>query len=170
MRGFSGKFAGPNPPRRTGTFRRSWPLFLACARNRGSNRQRESNNPLGLLNFVTLSAKKGRIGVLTECPSAAPLGLTLGPPNPRMITIAAETLGFRCAGISPALRLLMPTFSLPNAPPNLTVRLRRIGNALLPLPLPRLRSGSETLVFGIKLEPRVFTAQNSLASKLLRTF
>ena len=45
----------------------------------------------------------------------------LGPPNPWMIAIAKETLGFRCAGLSPALRLLMPTFSLLSAPPNLTV-------------------------------------------------
>ena len=34
---------------------------------------------------------------------------------------------------------------------------------------PSLPAG-EILVFGIKLEPRVSTAQNSLASKLLRTF
>ena len=33
-----------------------------------------------------------------------------------MISIAKETLFFRRAGISPALRLLVPTFSLPPAP------------------------------------------------------
>ena len=47
--------------------------------------------------------------------------LGLGPTNPGTITVAQETLLFRWAGFSPALWLLIPTFSLPHAPPNLTV-------------------------------------------------
>ena len=42
--------------------------------------------------------------------------MRLGPTNPGMITIAQETLIFRRAGISPALRLLVPAFSLLSAP------------------------------------------------------
>lgn len=54
------------------------------------------------------------------CPSCPAFAIHLGPTNPSLITIAKETLFFRRAGISPALRLLVPTFSLPIAPPWLT--------------------------------------------------
>jgi len=50
------------------------------------------------------------------CPSPPPFGIGLGPTNPWLISIAKETLGFRRRGISPLLRLLVPTFSLPYAP------------------------------------------------------
>ena len=73
-------------------------------------------------------------GILTVCPSVAAFAITLGPTNPWLIIIAKETLVFRRAGISPALRLLVPTFSLPTAPPFLTTQLHRHRNALLPLP------------------------------------
>lgn len=43
----------------------------------------------------------------------------LGPANPLLISIAEETLGFRWPRISLDLRLLIPTFSLPEAPPSL---------------------------------------------------
>ena len=55
-------------------------------------------------------------GILTVCPSGAAFAIPLGPTNPQLITSAAETSVFRRAGFSPALRLLVPTFSLPNAP------------------------------------------------------
>jgi hypothetical protein len=55
-------------------------------------------------------------GILTVCPSGAAFAIPLGPTNPRLITSAAETSVFRRAGISPALWLLVPAFSLPNAP------------------------------------------------------
>ena len=51
--------------------------------------------------------------------------LGLGPTNPGTIIVAQETSLFRWAGFSPALLLLIPAFSLPTAPPNLTVRLQR---------------------------------------------
>ena len=47
--------------------------------------------------------------------------LGLGPTNPGTITVAQETLLFRWAGFSPALWLLIPAFSLPCAPPDLTI-------------------------------------------------
>jgi hypothetical protein len=74
----------------------------------------------------------GRAGILTGYPSPSPLGYGLGPPNPWPIVVAKETSGFRCAGLSPALRLLIPTFSLPLAPTNLTVHLRSKRDAPLP--------------------------------------
>jgi hypothetical protein len=57
------------------------------------------------------------------CPSPAAFAIGLGPTNPWLITIAKESLFFRRAGISPALWLLVPTFSLLRAPPNVTVQL-----------------------------------------------
>jgi hypothetical protein len=54
------------------------------------------------------------------CPSGAVLTIPLGPTNPSMIDIAKETLVFRRAGFSPALRLLVPTFLLQHAPRWLT--------------------------------------------------
>ena len=50
------------------------------------------------------------------CPSGAAFAIPLGPTNPQLITIAEETLLFRRAGFSPALWLLVPAFSLRNAP------------------------------------------------------
>lgn len=47
--------------------------------------------------------------------------LGLGPTNPEMITMAQETLLLRPTGFSPILWLLIPAFSLPNAPPDLTI-------------------------------------------------
>ena len=49
--------------------------------------------------------------------------LGLGPTNPEMITMAQETLLLRPTGFSPVLWLLIPAFSLPNAPPYFPVRL-----------------------------------------------
>lgn len=49
-------------------------------------------------------------------PSGAAFAIPLGPTNPWLIYIAKETLVFRRAGFSPALRLLVPTFLLRNAP------------------------------------------------------
>jgi hypothetical protein len=66
--------------------------------------------------------------------------LGLGPTNPGTIIVAQETLLFRRAGFSPALRLLIPAFSLDSAPPNLTIRLRCPINA----PLPRIPDESDT--------------------------
>ena len=74
-------------------------------------------------------------GILTGYPSATPFGFALGPPNPWLIVIAKETLGFRCPGISPGLRLLMPTFSLTHLPSSFTAGLHKVRDA----PLPRVQ-------------------------------
>ena len=59
--------------------------------------------------------------------------LGLGPTNPGTITVAQESLLFRPWGFSPHLWLLIPAFSLPNAPRFLTEPLLRDRNAPLPL-------------------------------------
>ena len=58
----------------------------------------------------------------------------LVPTNPRLIDIDEETLDLRHLGLSPRESLLMPAFSLPNAPPRLPAGLYRVGNAPLPPP------------------------------------
>src|SRR3989344_6178553 len=59
--------------------------------------------------------------------------LSLGTPNPPMIVIAEETSDLRRWRFSRHLRLLIPTFSLLNAPAHLTVYLHSNQNAPLPL-------------------------------------
>ena len=81
-------------------------------------------NPLLLLcrALLTIYHRYGNINPLSI---AYATRLGLGPTNPGTIIVAQETLLFRRAGFSPALWLLIPTFSLDNAPPNLAVRLQR---------------------------------------------
>ena len=52
-----------------------------------------------------------------------------------MTAIAGEPLVFRCGEFSSPFSLLMPTFAFPYAPPQLTPKLLRPRNALLPLQL-----------------------------------
>ena len=79
-------------------------------------------NPL-LLIYRALQTKYGWYGNINPLSIAYATRLGLGPTNPGMIIMAQETLLFRWAGFSPALWLLIPTFSLVIAPPNLTVQL-----------------------------------------------
>ena len=93
--------------------------------------------------------------------------LGLGPTNPGTITVALETLLLRPTGFSPVLRLLIPAFSLDNAPQYFTILLRRDINA--PLPLLHRRIYATIHVFGLTLSPVTFSTQNLLISELLRT-
>ena len=102
-----------------------------------------------------------RFGNINPMSIAYATRLGLGPTNPGTIIVAQETLLFRWAGFSPALWLLIPAFSLDNAPPCLTAQLRRRWNA--PLPLFRAHS------FGDMLDARSFSAQERSTSELLRT-
>src|SRR5665213_4624035 len=81
-------------------------------------------NPLQLIcrAQLTISHQYGNINPLSI---AYATRLGLGPTNPGTITVAQETLLFRWAGFSPALWLLIPAFSLDNAPPDLAIRLQR---------------------------------------------
>ncbi len=120
-------------------------------------------NPLALLcrALLTIYHRYGNINPLSI---AYATRLGLGPTNPGTITVAQETLLFRWAGFSPALWLLIPAFSLDNAPPNLTVQLQR-----------RYQRSSTTAskltihIFGAMLSPVTFSAQGLLTSELLRT-
>ena len=76
----------------------------------------KSNNARNILRFVLPIAIRKSHGILTVYPSGAAFAIPLGSTNPWLIYIAKETLVFRRAGISPALRLLVPTFLLRNAP------------------------------------------------------
>ena len=79
-------------------------------------------NPLHL-SHRELHTKFNRFRNINLMSIAYATRLGLGPTNPGMITIAQETLLFRPTGFSPVLWLLVPAFSLPNAPPDLTVQL-----------------------------------------------
>ena len=81
-------------------------------------------------------------GMSTCCPSATLFSLTLGPDFPRADQLYSGNLGYSAVRILTLLSLLIPAFSLPCAPPLLTVWLRRACNAPLPTRLstvPRLR-------------------------------
>ena len=93
--------------------------------------------------------------------------LGLGPTNPGTITVALETLLLRPRGFSPLLRLLIPAFSLDNAPPYFTIRLHCDINAPLPLSYGRIHTIIH--IFGLMLSPVTFSTQNLLTSELLRT-
>jgi hypothetical protein len=81
-----------------------------------------------------------------------------------MISIAGESLVYRCADFSSALSLLMPTFALLSAPAYLTVNLRRKENA--PLPISPLGG---YLSFGTILDARLLSMLCRSTSELLRT-
>ena len=105
----------------------------------------------------------GGTGILTRCPSTSLFSYALGPTNPARMILGQEPLGFRRAGFSPALSLLMSAFALPVAPPTLANQLHCNWNAPLPLHLlGAIRS------FGSTLSPVIFTAQENLTSELLR--
>ena len=80
-------------------------------------------NPL-LLIYRALQAIYNRYRNINLLSIAYATRLGLGPTNPGTITVAQETLLFRWAGFSPALGLLIPAFSLDNAPPDLAIRLQ----------------------------------------------
>jgi hypothetical protein len=81
-------------------------------------------NPLLLPNRAPVT-KYNRYGNINPLSIVYAVRLDLGPTNPGAITVAQETLLFRRTGFSPVLKLLIPTFSLPIAPPCLTAQLQR---------------------------------------------
>ena len=109
-----------------------------------------------------------RLTIVIPSPKAR---LHLGTPNPPMIAIAEETLGFRRTRLSLVLRLLIPAFSLPTAPAHVTVNLRCDGNAPLPRSSPK-RTASAISV--LCLAPMNFrrtmpSSKTGSSSELLRT-
>ena len=106
----------------------------------------------------TYRQQYNRYGTINPLSIAYATRLGLGPTNPGTITVAQETLLFRWAGFSPALWLLIPAFSLPNAPPNLAVRLHsKIGTLLY-----RSRINTQAHIVGHMLKPRYIFRARSL--------
>ena len=80
-------------------------------------------------------------GISTCCPSATARALALGPDLPREDQLYPGNLGYSAERIPTSLSLLIPAFSLPYPPQLLTVLLRQVCNAPLPMYkyIPRLR-------------------------------
>ena len=135
-------------------------LFLCtrCFRLRRSSLSR-----LTLLTCVPTVLSYGSTGISTCCPSATSLDLALGPDLPRADQLYPGILGYSAKRILTSFSLLIPAFSLPDAPPLLTVRLLRVSNAPLPIYLHIFPS------FGAVFQPRTFSAQDLSTSELLRT-
>ena len=104
---------------------------------------------------------QGSTGISACCPSATPLGLALGPDFPRADQLYSGNLGYSAGRIPTFLSLLIPAFSLQEAPQLLPVLLRGLFNAPLPTFL--------FLSFGVVFQPRTFSAQGLSTSELLRT-
>ena len=102
-------------------------------------------------------------GISTCCPSATSPDLALGPDLPGADQLYPGILGYSAKRIPTSFSLLIPAFSLPDSPPLLTVRLRRVSNAPLPMYLHTFLS------FGVVFQPRTFSAQDLSTSELLRT-
>ncbi len=102
-------------------------------------------------------------GLSTCSPSTTLLSLALGPDLPRADQLYSGNLGYSAKRILTSFSLLIPAFSLPDAPPLLTVRLLRVSNAPLPIYLHIFPS------FGAVFQPRTFSAQDLSTSELLRT-
>ena len=79
-------------------------------------------------------------GISTCCPSATAFALALGPDLPGADQLYSGNLGYSAGRILTFLSLLIPAFSLPVAPPLLSVRLLRSGMLLYRcFRIPRLR-------------------------------
>ena len=72
-------------------------------------------------------------GISTCCPSATAPALALGPDLPREDQLYPGNLGYSAERIPTSLSLLIPAFSLGEAPRPLSVPLRRRPNAPLPM-------------------------------------
>lgn len=88
---------------------------------------------------------------ISSIPTIRTTNHELGPANPWLIYIAKETLDFRRSDFSSDLRLLGPTFSLPNAPEALTgPPSLRLGMLFYHAFQPKLE---DIRTFGIRLSP-----------------
>jgi hypothetical protein len=80
-------------------------------------------------------------GISTCCPSTTAFALALGPDLPRADQLYSGNLGYSAERIPTSLSLLIPAFSLPYSPQLLSVLLRPVCNAPLPMcfHIPQLR-------------------------------
>ncbi len=102
--------------------------------------------------------------ISTSCPSATAFALTLGPDLPKEDQLYFGNLRYSAEKILTSLSLLIPAFSLPNSPLLLTVQLRRVRNAPLPLYV-NVQDVASVVCFS----PVTFSAQDLSTSELLRT-
>ena len=72
-------------------------------------------------------------GISTCYPSTTSFDLALGPDLPRADQLYSGNLGYSAERIPTSLSLLIPAFSLQDSPPLLTVWLRSVFNAPLPI-------------------------------------
>ena len=79
-------------------------------------------------------------GIYTCCPSLTSCDLCLGPDLPRADQLYSGNLRYSADRILTYLSLLIPAFSLLNSPLLLTVQLRRVKNAPLPIALLQFHS------------------------------
>ena len=102
-------------------------------------------------------------GISTCYPSTTSFDLALGPDLPRADQLYSGNLRYSAGRIPTFLSLLIPAFSLLNSPLLLTVQLRPVKNAPLPINIRQFQS------FGSVFQPRTFSAQDLSTSELLRT-
>ena len=82
---------------------------------------------------LRLSNGFGGIGISTDCPSATTFVLTLGPDLPWVDEPSPGNLGHSTASFLTSLSLLIPAFSLVSCPRSLSVTLRPLYDAPLPI-------------------------------------
>ena len=89
--------------------------------------------PLTLIACVPTVLINKSAGIYTCCPSATPSGLALGPDLPGADQLYPGILGYSATRILTLFSLLIPAFSLHSPPLLLSVQLRCINNAPLPI-------------------------------------
>ena len=94
---------------------------------------RYSHSRLTLSTCVPTFLNTHSTGISTCCPSTTDFSLALGPDLPRADQLYSGNLGYSAGRILTFLSLLIPAFSLLNSPLLLSVQLRRVNNAPLPL-------------------------------------
>ena len=102
-------------------------------------------------------------GISTCCPSATHFCLALGPDLPRADQLYSGNLGYPAGRIPTFLSLLIPAFSLHMAP------LLLAGTASPPCQCSSTTPLRGVPRFGVRFQPRTFSAQDLSASELLRT-
>jgi hypothetical protein len=119
----------------------------------------------GLPHCVPTSLLTGGPGILTGSPSLTPSGLSLGPTNPTRIDLPSETLDLRRTRFSRVFRYscLHSHFC------QLQHSFRYTFTADRTLPY-HTDLSIDIHGFGAMLSPVIFSAQDHLTSKLLRTF
>jgi hypothetical protein len=119
----------------------------------------------GLPRCVPTSLLPDGSGLLTGCPSPTPSGLGLGPTNPTRIDLPSETLDLRRTRFSRVFRYscLHSHF----CPLQHSFRYTFSADRTLPY---HTNPKVDIHGFGAMLSPVIFSAQDHLTSKLLRTF